>query len=72
VQGETEELQRNLTNQDVVTVIYEKWNKRVQPVIDKVEAIEKETGKSVPFDEWINWIDIDAMSSDMRYARQWV
>jgi hypothetical protein len=56
--------------QDVVTVIREKWNKRVQPVLDKVASIETETGQSVPFEEWINWIDIDAMAADMRYARQ--
>ena len=70
VQGETEELQRNLMQQDVVTVIREKWNKRVQPTIDKVASIEAETGQPVPFEEWINWIDIDAMAADMRYARQ--
>ena len=70
VQWETEELQRNLTSQDVVTVIHEKWNKRVQPTLDKVAAIQAETWQVVPFEEWINWIDIDAMSSDMRYARQ--
>ena len=70
VQGETEELQRNLMNQDVVSVIREKWNKRVQPAIDKAKEIQKETWNEVPFQEWINWIDIDAMSADMRYARQ--
>jgi len=72
VQGETEELQRNLMQQDIVSVIREKWNKRVQPAIDKAEQIQAETNKPVPFEEWINWIDIDAMSADMRYARQWV
>ena len=72
VQGETEELQRNLMQQDVVTVIREKRNKRVQPIIDKVTKIQEETWKEVPFEEWINWIDVDAMSADMRYARQWV
>jgi hypothetical protein len=56
--------------QDVVTVIREKRNKRVQPTLDKVAQIQKETNKPVPFEEWINWIDIDAMSADMRYARQ--
>ena len=70
IQGETEELQRNLMKQDVVTVIREKWNKRVQPTIDKVASIEAETGQTVDFEEWINWIDIDAMAADMRYARQ--
>ena len=70
IQGETEELQRNLMQQDVVTVIREKRNKRVQPTLDKVAQIQKETNKPVPFEEWINWIDIDAMSADMRYARQ--
>lgn len=70
VQGETEELQRNLMQQDVVTVIREKRNKRVQPTIDKVTKIQEETNKPVPFEERINWIDIDAMSADMRYARQ--
>ena len=58
--------------QDIVSVIREKWNKRVQPAIDKAEQIQAETKKTVPFEEWINWIDIDAMSADMRYARQWV
>ena len=72
VQGETEELQRNLTNQDVVSVIREKWNKRVQPQIDKANQIKQQTWNEVPFEEWINWIDIDAMSADMRYTRQWV
>ena len=70
VQGETEELQRNLTQQDIVTVIHSMWNKRVQPSIDKAQQIEAETWQPVPFDEWINWIDIDAMSADMRYQRQ--
>jgi len=56
--------------QDIVSVIHEKWNKRVQPVLDKVASIQAETNKPVPFEEWINWIDIDAMSADMRYARQ--
>ena len=56
--------------QDVVTVIREKRNKRVQPTLDKVATIQKETWKEVPFEEWINWIDVDAMSADMRYARQ--
>ena len=70
VQGETEELQRNLMQQDVVTVIRQKRNKRVQPAIDKANAIETETWKPVPFEERISWIDIDAMSADMRYARQ--
>ena len=70
IQGETEELQRNLMQEDVVSVIHEKWNKRVQPVLDKVASIQAETNQPVPFEEWINWIDIDAMSADMRYARQ--
>lgn len=70
IQGETEELQRNLTQQDVVTVIREKRNKRVQPAIDKAAAISTSTWKPVQFEERINWIDIDAMSSDMRIARQ--
>lgn len=70
IQGETEELQRNLTQQDVVTVIREKRNKRVQPAIDKATLIQQQTWQPVPFEEWINWIDIDAMSSDMRIARQ--
>lgn len=70
IQGETEELQRNLTQQDVVTVIREKRNKRVQPAIDKAEAVSTSTWQPVPFEERINWIDIDAMSSDMRIARQ--
>ena len=70
IQGETEELQRNLTNQDVVTVIREKRNKRVQPAIDKAAKIQETTWEVVPFEERINWIDIDAMSADMRIARQ--
>lgn len=70
IQWETEELQRNLMQQDIVSVIREKWNKRVQPVLDKVASIQAETNQPVPFEERINWIDIDAMSADMRYARQ--
>ena len=58
--------------QDVVTIIRSMWAKRVQPTIDKVTQIQEETWKEVPFEEWINWIDIDAMSSEMRYKRQWV
>ena len=70
VQWETEELQRDLMKQDVVTIIRSMWAKRVQPTIDKVTQIQEETWKEVPFEEWINWIDIDAMSSEMRYKRQ--
>lgn len=72
VQWETEELQRNIMKQDVVSVIRYMRNKWVIPVLDKVEKIKKETGVETPFEEWIDWIDIDAMSSDMRYMRQWV
>ena len=70
VQWETEELQRNLMQQDIVTVIRTMRAKRVQPSIDKAKQIEQETWQPVPFEEWINWIDIDAMSAEMRYARQ--
>lgn len=72
IQGETEELQRNLTNQDIVTVIRSKRNRRVQPAIDKAAAQSASTWQPVPFEERINWIDIDAMSADMRSTRQWV
>lgn len=43
--------------------------KRVQPAID---AANEDPENPVPFEEWINWIDIEAMKADMRYARQWV
>lgn len=66
IQWETEEIQRWLTNMDVVEVIKQQWNKRVQPHIDEA----KKTWK--PFEEWINDIDIDAMAAEMRYLRQWV
>lgn len=70
IQGETEEIQRWLIGQDVVTVIRQMRAKRVQPVMDKVRQISEEENRQVPFEEWINWIDIEAMKSDMRYTRQ--
>ena len=67
IQGETEEIQRELIGQDVVSVIRQMRAKRVQPVID---LANKDPAHPVPFEEWINWIDIEAMKADMRYTRQ--
>lgn len=69
IQGETEEIQRGLIWQDVVSVIREKRQQWVQPAID---AAYEDPKNPVPFEERINWIDIEAMKADMRYARQWV